>query len=150
MESIDRRQVLLGAVVVAGAAAVAACSTSVTTSSASSSSAAASDSPSGASSGGSSSSLATTTDVPVGGGVIVESAGQAYAVTQPTSGTFACFSAVCPHQGCNCNQVADGTIDCPCHGSTFSIATGEVMSGPATSGLTPAPITVTGTDITLA
>ncbi len=149
MDSFDRRQLMTGAAVLAGATAVAACGGS---SNSASSSAAASSAPAPASSSGQAGPgavVAQTTDVPVGGGIIVDSDGQKFAVTQPAAGTFACFSAVCPHQGCNCNQVADGTIDCPCHGSAFAIATGAVVKGPATTGLTPAPITVTGTDISL-
>lgn len=150
MDSLDRRQLMTGAVVLAGATAVAACGgTSSTTASASASASTSAPASEGAGMG-SSSVLTQTTDVPVGGGIIVEKDGQKFAVTQPAAGTFACFSAVCPHQGCNCNQIADGTIDCPCHSSKFAIATGEVVKGPATTGLTPAPITVTGTDITFA
>ena len=148
MDSFDRRQLMTGAAVLAGATAVAACGGA----SNSASSSASSSAPAPASSSGQAGPgavVAQTTDVPVGGGIIVDSDGQKFAVTQPAAGTFACFSAVCPHQGCNCNQVADGTIDCPCHGSAFASATGAVVKGPATTGLTPAPITVTGTDISL-
>ena len=65
------------------------------------------------------------------------------------SGVFKGFSAVCTHVGCLCNQVADGTIDCPCHGSKFTITTGAVVAGPAPSPLPAAPITVTGGKILL-
>lgn len=88
--------------------------------------------------------------MPVGGGVIVESGGKPYAVTQAEKGKFACFSAICPHQGCACNEITEGVIVCPCHGSTFSVATGDRVSGPATSGLPPAAIAVSGDSITLA
>ena len=70
-------------------------------------------------------------------------------VTQPTKGVFKGFSAVCTHVGCLCNQVADGTIDCPCHGSKFTITTGAVVAGPAPSPLPAAPITVTDGKILL-
>jgi Rieske Fe-S protein len=71
--------------------------------------------------------------VPVGGGVI--RADQQVVVTQPTAGTFAAFGTVCPHQGCAVNEVADGLIKCPCHGSEFRVADGSVAAGPAPRGL---------------
>jgi Rieske Fe-S protein len=49
--------------------------------------------------------------------------------------------------GCIVNSVADGTIDCPCHGSKYSIKDGSVVNGPATRPLAPVAITVKGTSI---
>jgi Rieske Fe-S protein len=91
--------------------------------------------------GGSGTLLGQTADIPVGGGMVFTDA--KVVVTQPTKGVFKGFSAVCTHVGCLCNQVADGTIDCPCHGSKFAISTGAVVAGPAPSPLPAAPITVT-------
>jgi Rieske Fe-S protein len=91
--------------------------------------------------------LGQTSDIPVGGGKVFTDA--KVVVTQPTKGVFKGFSAVCTHVGCLCNQVADGTIDCPCHGSKFAISTGVVVAGPAPSPLPAAPITVTGGKILL-
>jgi len=71
-------------------------------------------------------------------------------VTQPVSGTFAAFSAICTHRGCTVNKVADGTIDCPCHGSKFAIADGSVVQGPASRPLPRRQITVMGDAIVLA
>jgi Rieske Fe-S protein len=84
--------------------------------------------------------LGQTADIPVGGGMVFTDA--KVVVTQPAKGVFKAFSAVCTHVGCLCNQVADGTIDCPCHGSKFKIADGAVVAGPAPSALPAAPITV--------
>ena len=92
--------------------------------------------------------LGAAADVPVGGGKVF--ADKQVVVTQPTQGTFAAFSAVCTHQGCTVDTVADGTINCPCHGSKFKIADGSVATGPASQPLPKKTVTVTGGQITLA
>jgi Rieske Fe-S protein len=51
--------------------------------------------------------------------------------------------------GCIVNQISDGTIDCPCHGSQYSIMTGDVVAGPAPSPLPAKQITVSGDSIFL-
>jgi Rieske Fe-S protein len=89
--------------------------------------------------------LARTADVPVGGGKIL--ADKKIVITQPKAGSFDAFTAVCTHQGCIVGTVAGGTINCPCHGSKFSIANGSVVNGPATSPLAPVSIKVQGTSI---
>ncbi|MFG2994427.1 Rieske (2Fe-2S) protein [Streptomyces sp. NPDC048257] len=84
--------------------------------------------------------LTKKADVPVGGGKVFKE--EKVVVTQPKAGTFKCFTAVCPHQGCLVNKVEDGSIDCPCHGSKFAIADGAVTKGPATKGLAEKKIKV--------
>ena len=90
-------------------------------------------------------SLALTSDVPVGGGKIL--ADKKIVITQPRAGSFEAFTAVCTHQGCTVSSVSGGTVNCPCHGSKFSIANGSVVTGPAASGLVPVSIKVQGTSI---
>ena len=92
--------------------------------------------------------LTTTGAVPVGGGTVFKD--QKVVVTQPAKGDFKAFSAVCTHQGCLVDKVANGTIDCPCHGSRFSVEDGAVKNGPATRPLPAENITVTGNSIRLA
>jgi Rieske Fe-S protein len=78
--------------------------------------------------------------IPVGGGVIYPSHG--VVVTQPKAGTYKCFSASCTHLGCTVNKVADGLIQCPCHGARFSIVDGSVKAGPAPRPLPKQAITI--------
>ena len=86
--------------------------------------------------------LGSAADIPVGGGKVYTSA--QVVVTQPTAGQYKAFSAICTHVGCICNQVAGGTINCPCHGAKFKITDGSVVAGPATTPLAGASVTVTG------
>jgi len=89
--------------------------------------------------------LTSTSDVPVGGGKIL--ADKKIVLTQPKSGEFHGFSAVCTHAGCTVGSVSGGTINCPCHGSKFNITSGAVVNGPAASPLPPVNIKVQGTSI---
>lgn len=70
-------------------------------------------------------------------------------VTQPAAGEFKAFSAVCTHMGCIVNQISNQTIDCPCHGSQYSITTGAVVAGPAPRPLPAKQIKVSGGSIFL-
>jgi thiosulfate dehydrogenase (quinone) large subunit len=55
------------------------------------------------------------------------------AIRQP-DGSLTAFSAVCTHAGCTVGYQS-GEIVCPCHGGTYSAATGAVTGGPP-----PAPL----------
>ena len=89
--------------------------------------------------------LAATSQVPDGGGKIIDA--ERIVITQPQSGSFKAFTAICTHEGCIVNNVSNGTINCPCHGSKFSIKDGSVVNGPASSPLAPVAIKVEGTSI---
>ncbi|MET7285626.1 Rieske (2Fe-2S) protein [Streptomyces sp. NPDC005573] len=91
--------------------------------------------------------LARTAEIPEGGGKIFRE--RKIVVTQPSKGEFKAFSAVCTHQGCTLAKVADGTIDCPCHGSRFRVTDGSVAHGPATRPLPAEAIKVEGNSIHL-
>jgi len=150
--------VLAGVGLVGLAGAVTACSSSGSSSSSSAASAATSSVPATATAaaGGASASagggtaagaLAATSEIPVGSGMIFPA--KQVVVTQPTSGEYKAFSAVCTHMGCIVNQINNGTIDCPCHGSQYSIKTGAVVAGPAPAPLPTKQIKVTGDSIFL-
>jgi Rieske Fe-S protein len=152
--------VLAGVGLVGLAGAVSACgsggsgsSSAGTTAGAPPATAGAGSAPSSASGGGAStagaqgSALATTSEIPVGSGKIFTS--EKVVVTQPNSGDFKAFSAVCTHMGCIVSTISNGTIDCPCHGSQYSISTGAVVGGPAPSPLAAQTIKVTGSNIFL-
>jgi Rieske Fe-S protein len=84
--------------------------------------------------------LGDVKDVPVGSGVIYTAA--QVVVTQPVKGEYHAFSAVCTHVGCILNKIANGTIDCPCHGSEFKITNGAVVTGPAPTPLPKKKFTI--------
>jgi Rieske Fe-S protein len=157
---LNRRTVMRGAAltgtVVAAGAALVACggsngyggSSPATTSADTGGNAgggAAGGSGSGGSSGGTV--LARTSDIPVGEGKIF--ADKSVVVTQPTAGTFKAFSSTCTHAGCTVNKVANGLIQCPCHGSKYSVVDGSVKAGPAPQALPAENITVQGANIML-
>jgi Rieske Fe-S protein len=161
-----RRGVLAGVGLVGLAGALTACSSggssssaavvdpattsagSMPTTAAASPSASAAASSGGSSSGGSAAgALTDTSAIPVGGGKIF--ATQLAVVTQPKAGEFKVFSATCTHMGCTVNQIANGRIDCPCHGSEYSITDGAVLAGPAPKPLPAKPFKVTGDSIFL-
>lgn len=91
--------------------------------------------------------LTTTADVPVGGGKVF--AEKKVVVTQPESGDFKAFSAICTHQGCPVTNVSGGFINCLCHNSKFRITDASVAEGPATTPLPAERITVSGDRILL-
>ena len=79
--------------------------------------------------------LGPAADVPVGGGTVYETL--EVVVTQPEAGRFEGLSAVCTHTGCIVDKVADGLIECPCHGSRYHLD-GTVARGPAPRALVAA------------
>ncbi|MEV1129395.1 Rieske (2Fe-2S) protein [Agromyces sp. NPDC049794] len=93
--------------------------------------------------------IAALADVPVGGSIATTVNGQALLVAQPTEGQVVAFSAICTHQQCIVAAKGD-EFHCPCHGSKFEAATGEVIQGPALEPLAEIPIAISGDRIVAA
>ncbi len=143
---ISRQKILLGAGLGLVTAVLAACSTygKKPEAAGESSTTPAAPSASGGTAAPAAKAIAKTSDVPVGSGVIVGEV----VVTQPSAGVFKGLSAKCTHKGCTVDKVADGTIDCPCHGSKFNLD-GTVANGPAQEPLATENVTVQGDSIVL-
>ncbi len=149
--AIGRRTVLrgaavTGAVVVAGPA-LAACGSDQPTAGGTTEGPVSptSDNSGGQGAGATSEALVATADVPEGGGVVLSD--PEVVVTQPKAGEFVAFSSICTHAGCPVSEVANGTINCPCHGSMFSIEDGAVVAGPAPAPLPPVQVAVDGDQV---
>ena len=78
-----------------------------------------------------------------GQGQVVEVEGEGkVAVCRTDDGRLHAVSPVCPHMKCLVQWNGDErSWDCPCHGSRFS-ASGELLEGPAMSGLEPRELTL--------
>lgn len=90
--------------------------------------------------------LAAVADVPVGGGLVVSGV----LIVQPVAGTFKAYDASCPHKGVRVSAPVNGVSTCPAHHSTFAIADGARLSGPALKGLAELAIKTDEKEITLA
>jgi Rieske Fe-S protein len=93
--------------------------------------------------------IAAVADVPVGGSIDASINGEPALIAQPTAGRIVAFSAVCTHQQCVVAAAGD-EFHCPCHGSMFDAATGDVIQGPALKPLTPIQVAVSGDRIVAA
>lgn len=88
-------------------------------------------------------------DVPVGGSIDATIDGEPALIAQPTAGQVVAYSAICTHQQCVV-AAAGAEFHCPCHGSVYEAATGEVLNGPAIDPLTPIAVAVSGDRIVTA
>lgn len=143
-ESTSRRTVLAAAGVVGAGAVLAACSSGGSSSSATPT-ASGTESDTVTDVPTNSSALVATGDVPVGGATFVDSEG--LIVSQPSAGEFHAFEARCPHQGCMVTNFDNGQLVCPCHGSAFDGQNGDVLQGPATTGLPEVSVKVSGSNV---
>lgn len=99
---------------------------------------------------GSTGTIVATSEVPVGGSAVRIVEDRKVIVTQPTTGEFKAFSAICTHSGCTVKGVEEGSILCVCHGSRFDPSSGAVVQGPAQAPLSTIPVTVKNGDVDFA
>ncbi|QWT24254.1 Rieske (2Fe-2S) protein [Subtercola sp. PAMC28395] len=139
---VTRRVVLTaGSVGMLGASALALSACAPTTSTGAAGGTA--STPAASAGSGSAGEIAKLADVPVGQAKSISFGGQDILVAQPSAGKVVAFSSVCPHQGCAV-AFASSDFACPCHGSTFDLATGNVTHGPAQKGLSVVAVKVAG------
>ncbi len=84
--------------------------------------------------------LSAVAAIPEGGGVVLPD--KSLVLVRDTGDSVRAFSAVCTHEGCLVSEVSGGKILCPCHGSAFDVATGQVVQGPAEDPLPAVPVRV--------
>ena len=145
-ETIDRRQVIVSGAAGAAALVIAGCGGSSGgggTGSAAGSTAGSASAPSGKP-------IVALDKVPVGGAVSAKDAnGKPIIVAQPQTGAAVAFSAICTHMGCTVAPSGD-KLDCPCHGSVYQAATGEVVQGPAPRALDKVSVKVVNGEVVTA
>jgi Rieske Fe-S protein len=79
----------------------------------------------------------TVDELAPGEGAVIRHRLHKVAVCRDPQGMVRAFDATCPHLGCIVEwNRTEKSWDCPCHGSRFD-AQGQVVNGPAISGLTP-------------
>jgi len=95
--------------------------------------------------------LIALAELPVGGGRLVDvDGGGRLLVVRPSEDEARAFDPTCPHAGALVGEPGGGVVTCPTHGSQFDAASGELLQGPARSGLTPIPVRVEDGQVVLA
>jgi cytochrome b6-f complex iron-sulfur subunit len=67
-------------------------------------------------------------------------------ISKDATGNFVALYDVCPHAGCTVQFDGKSKFPCPCHGSVFD-ENGNVVNGPATSGLKKYATSLSGTQL---
>ena len=95
--------------------------------------------------------VCATSDVPAGGVRRFQVNGRIVAVANLGDGGFRAVSAICSHAHYFLDEgevdVDDESIECPKHGSTFDLNTGEPRTLPATLPVRAYPTKTQGDDI---
>ena len=75
--------------------------------------------------------------------ISVEHEGSVVAVAM-LQGTLHAFDDTCPHAGCSLveGELDGHTVVCPCHMATFDVTTGEIVDGPAPTGVATWSVTI--------
>lgn len=89
-------------------------------------------------------------DLPVGGALAVEVAGQRIALFRGDEAVFA-LGDRCSHAEASLaeGEVTGETVECPRHGAVFDLHTGEARSLPATHGVPVYRVELQGDDVYL-
>ncbi|HTA81389.1 MAG TPA: Rieske (2Fe-2S) protein [Bacteroidia bacterium] len=69
-------------------------------------------------------------------------------IARDSNGNFVALYDVCPHAGCTIQFNSRNQFPCPCHGSLFD-ENGNVINGPATSGVKKYNTSLSGTILTV-
>ena len=146
LQPISRRTVIINTGLAAAAVAGLSSCTVYGSAPAAEPSAATSGGASGGSGGGGQGLTVKAADIPVGSGKVFPDAQTV--ITQPKAQEFKAFSSICTHQGCQVDAVTD-TINCPCHGSKYSITDGSVVNPPAPKPLPEKTIKAKGDTLTV-
>lgn len=87
-------------------------------------------------------------DVAVGSAVKIEIRGLKIALFN-LDGTYYATDEICTHAHASLVEgfVDDDNVECPLHGSCFSIKTGQALTPPATDPLTTYPVRIEGSNI---
>ena len=87
-------------------------------------------------------------DVKPGETKLVEVAGEEICLVN-VNGDYFAVSNVCTHAGGPIDQgdLTDNDIECPLHGSSFDVRTGEATAPPAVEALTAYAVRVEGDDV---
>ena len=93
--------------------------------------------------------VATVAEVPEGGLKKIEVDGEPVALFKIDGQVFA-TSNICTHAGCELdhNHAMHGeVVECTCHGSQFSVKTGEVVLPPAIEPLKTFKVSIEGEEV---
>ena len=93
--------------------------------------------------------VATRSDIPAGSMKTMSVNGKPLALAN-VDGEFFAVSDICSHAQCSLGTegfIDDNVVTCGCHGATFDVTSGKVMSLPAVTDVASYPVKIDGGDI---